>query len=164
MVKGASMENTFQSGDYILTSKISYKFDTPKRGDVIVFKSPKNPNIDYIKRIVGQPGDRVEITDSLVYVNGQLLQENYIAAKTTIFEGGFMQNNVEVAVPEGHLFVMGDNRPRSSDSREFGFIPIQDVIGKVLFRYFPPEKAGWVKNPFHSFILNKHQYLTILPR
>lgn len=157
-VKGASMENTFQSGDYILTSKIAYKFSPPKRGDVIVFKSPKNPDIDYIKRIIGLPGDRIMISNGEVYLNGTLLQENYIAAKTTLMEGGFMKEGVEVIVPEGYLFVMGDNRPRSSDSREFGFIPTTDVVGKVFFRYFPPHKTGWIKNPFQSSLPTKNQY------
>jgi len=157
-VKGASMENTFHSGDYILTSKISYKFEKPKRGDVIVFKSPKNPDIDYIKRIIGLPGDRIKINDNVVYLNNTPLQENYIAAPTTLFEGGFIQNGVEAIIPEGYLFVMGDNRPRSSDSREFGFIPLTDIIGKVIFRYFPPQKAGWVKNPFQTWLYINQQF------
>ncbi len=151
-VKGASMENTFKSGDYILTSKIAYKFEKPKKGDIIVFKSPKNPDIDYIKRIIGLPGDQIMINEGEVYINNILVQENYIAAQTTFFEGGFIQNGVEVSVPEDYLFVMGDNRPRSSDSREFGFIPITDIIGKVIFRYFPPESVGWIKNPFGYLI------------
>jgi signal peptidase I len=156
-VKGASMENTFHSGDYILTSKISYKFGSPKRGEVVVFKSPKNPEVDYIKRIVGTGGDQVMISNNEVYLNGILLNENYIAAKTTLMEGGFIQDGIEVTIPEGYLFVMGDNRPRSSDSREFGFVPVVDIIGKVFFRYFPPQKSGWIKNPFQSFLPIKNQ-------
>lgn len=141
-VKGASMEPTFESGDYILTSKISYRMETPKTGDVIVFKSPKNPDVDFIKRIIALPGEQIKIADGTVYVNEQAIKESYIAAQTTLFEGGFIKNGVEETVPEGYLFVMGDNRPRSSDSREFGFIPIRQVIGKVFFRYFPPQKIG----------------------
>lgn len=141
-VKGASMEPTFDTGDYILTSKISYRLKSPQPGDVIVFKSPKNPDIDFIKRIIGLPGQHIKITNGSIYINGKLLQEDYIAAPTTLFAGGFVKNGVEETVPEGYLFVMGDNRPRSSDSREFGFIPMKDVIGKVFFRYFPPQKFG----------------------
>src|SRR3989344_333826 len=155
-VKGASMEPTFDSGDYILTSKISYKFSHPKKGDIIVFASLKNKDIDYIKRIIGIPGDRIVIKDNEVYLNGNLIKEDYISAKTTIFESGFMKNNVEVTVPEDYLYVTGDNRPRSSDSRDFGFIPTTNVIGKVNYRYFPFNKMGGVKNPFQSIIL---QYL-----
>lgn len=150
-VKGASMDPTFHNGEYILTSKISYKLGQPKRGDVVVFASLKNPDIDFIKRIIGLPGDHIRIKDSEVYVNGKLLNEEYISAKTTVFEGGFIQNSEEVIVPPGELFVMGDNRPRSSDSREFGFVPIQNIIGKVFYRYFPTDKVGPIKNPYESY-------------
>lgn len=161
-VKGASMENTFHSGDYILTSKIAYRFNQPRRGDVIVFKSPKNPNIDYIKRIIGLPGDRVMIKNNEVYLNDQILKEDYIAAKTTLFDGGFMQEGVEITVPDNYLFVMGDNRPRSSDSREFGPVPMTDVIGKVFFRYFPPQATGWIDNPFQSKLIFSKKKLVFL--
>lgn len=145
-VKGASMESTFESGDYILTSKITYKFHEPERNDIIVFKSPKNPEIDFIKRVIALHGQKIKIANNEVFVNDEIVQEPYISAATTLFEGGFMQNGIEVTVPEGYLFVMGDNRPRSSDSRDFGFIPIKEVIGKVFFRYFPPQKIGVIKN------------------
>ena len=145
-VKGASMEPTFESGDYILTSKITYKFRSPEKDDVIVFKSLKNPEIDFIKRVIAIQGQKVKIINSNVLVDDHTLQELYISAPTTLFEGGFIQNGIEVTVPEGYLFVMGDNRPRSSDSRDFGFIPMKGVIGKVFFRYFPPQKIGVIKN------------------
>lgn len=149
-IRGASMENTFFNGEYILTSRISYKFNPPKKGDVIVFKSPKNPDIDYIKRIIGTPGDTIRISNNQVYVNGLLQTENYIATPTNLFQNGFLIEDMEISVPEGQLFVMGDNRMRSSDSREFGFIPIADVIGKVFFRYYPVNKMGPIKNPLAS--------------
>lgn len=145
-VRGSSMDDTFHNGEYILTSKISYKFGAPKRGDVIVFKSPKNPDIDFIKRILGLSGDTILIKDGQVFVNGELMNENYIKDTTNI-PGGFIQNGVEVTVPDGELFVMGDNRPNSEDSRRFGFIPREDVIGKVFFRYFPLTRMGPIKNP-----------------
>jgi len=146
-VKGASMEPTFASGDYILTSKVSYKIGQPKRGEVIVFHSPKNPDIEYIKRIIGLPGDTVLIQNSQVFVNNAQINEPYISAATTLWEGGFVKEGVPVTIPKGFLFVMGDNRPRSSDSREFGPIPIESVIGQVFYRYYPPGKTGWIKNP-----------------
>lgn len=146
-VKGASMEPTFNSGDYILTSRIAYKFRRMERGDVVVFKSPKNPDIEYIKRIIATPGQTVVIKEGEVYVNGQVLTENYIAAKTNLWEGGCIQENDPYIVPEGELFVMGDNRPRSSDSREFCAIPFQSIIGHVFFRYFPSDAVGPIKNP-----------------
>jgi len=147
-VKGASMDPTFNSGDYIFTSKISSKFRAYERGDVVVFKSPKNPDIEYIKRIVGLPGDKIMIKDSEVYVNDIQLTENYISAKTNLWEGGFSKNGEEIIVPEEELFVMGDNRPRSSDSREFGPISASSVIGLVFYRYFPSNKVGPINNPF----------------
>jgi signal peptidase I len=159
-VKGASMEHTFESGDYILTSKITYRFTEPKQGEVIVFKSPRNPDIDYIKRIIALGGDRVMIKDTNVYVNDILLNEKYIADKTYIFEGAYIQEGIELTIPEGYIFVMGDNRPRSSDSREFGPIPVTDIIGKVLFRYYPANKTGWIKNPYQSIIPS---LLTVIP-
>lgn len=147
-VKGASMEPTFDSGDYILTSKITYKFRAPQRGDVVVFKSPKNPDIDYIKRIIGLPNDRIMVQGGNVFVNNVLISEPYIAATTNLWDGGFVKDGVPVIVPEGYMFVMGDNRPRSSDSREFGNVREEDIIGYVFFRYFPSNKAGLIKNPF----------------
>ena len=147
-IRGASMEPTFESGDYIFTSKITYKFRKQERGDVIVFKAPSNPDIEYIKRIIGLPGDTVEIRSEEVYVNGRQLTEPYIAAKTPLWEGGFIKDSQPMVVPQGKLFVMGDNRPRSSDSREFGFITIDSIVGQVFYRYFPTTKLGRINNPF----------------
>jgi signal peptidase I len=147
-VKGASMDPTFGSGDYIFTSKITYKMRSYHRGDVIVFRSPANPDIEYIKRIIGVPGDEVMIKDNEVYVNGRQLVEPYIAAKTNLWEGGFSKSGIPTKVASDMLFVMGDNRPRSSDSREFGPITQASVIGQVFYRYFPPSKAGVIPNPF----------------
>lgn len=149
-VKGASMEPTFLSGDYILTSKVTYKFRTLERGDVIVFKSPKNPDIDYIKRIIALPGDKIEFINYEVYVNDNLIEENYISEKTNLWPGGYAKEGMVITVPENEVFVMGDNRPRSSDSREFGPIPIDSIIGQVFYRYFPADKLGVVKNPLQK--------------
>lgn len=146
-VKGVSMEPTFHSGDYILTSKITYKFRSPQRGDVVVFQSPKNPDIEYIKRVLGLPGDKVELKNSDLFVNDILVQENYIAAKTNLWDGGYLKESTPIIVPDNYLFVMGDNRPRSSDSREFGPVPFDGIIGYVFYRYFPPGQTGWIKNP-----------------
>ena len=147
-VKGASMEPSFYTGEYILTSKITYKFRVPHRGDVVVFASPKNPDIDYIKRIIGLPGDQILVKDKEIYVNGTQLDEAYIEDKTNVWEGGFIKNGVPIVVPIDYFFVMGDNRPRSSDSREFGPVPYESIIGEVFYRYFPASKMGTVKNPF----------------
>lgn len=147
-VRGASMDNTFHNGQYILTSKISYRLGPPKRGDVIVFMSPKNNDIDFIKRVIGLPGDSISVEQGKVFVNDEPLKESYLHSQTAVFPNGFLQADQTVKVPEGEYFVMGDNRERSSDSREFGFIPKQAIIGKVFFRYFPPDQFGPIKNPF----------------
>ena len=156
-VKGASMEPTFYSGDYIFTSKVTYKFRTLNRGDVVVFKSPKNPDIEYIKRITGLPGDKVRIATSNVYVNGVLINEPYISDKTSLWDGGYVKENDELTIPSDEIFVMGDNRPRSSDSREFGPVKIDSIIGQVFFRYFPLNKMGPITDPLpvkeRTFIL-----------
>lgn len=146
-VKGASMEPSFKSGDYILTSRISYKFRRPNRGDVVVFKAPKNPDIEYIKRVIGLPGDKVVIQNGDLSINGIVLNESYISARTNLWEGGFIRNGEQLIVPQDYIFVMGDNRPRSSDSREFGPVPISSIIGVVFFRYFPSDVMGNINNP-----------------
>ncbi len=161
-VKGASMEPTFKSGEYIFTSKITYKFRKPERGDVIVFKSPKNPDIEYIKRVIGLPGDKILFKNGEVYVNDRLLKEDYISAKTNLWEGGFAKEGVPIVIPENELFVMGDNRPRSSDSREFGPVTFSTVIGQVFYRYFPSDKVGLITNPLPKSLRAKLPFLFII--
>ncbi len=161
-VKGSSMEPTFTTGDYIITSKITYKFRSPQRGDVIVFKAPKNPDIDYIKRIIGLPKDKIVIQSGKVFVNDYLLGEPYISATTNLWDGGFVKDSVPVTVPDNEIFVMGDNRPRSSDSREFGPVPLDSIIGYVFFRYYPSNKAGTIKNPIPSSFRSSLTYLLSL--
>ena len=151
-VKGASMDNTFHTGDYILTSRVTYKFRPLERGDVIVFKSPKNPDIEYIKRIIGLPGDIINISNTEVRVNNNLLTENYIAAPTNLWDGGCIKDNIPYTVPSDYIFVMGDNRPRSSDSREFCAVTIDSIIGDVFYRYFPSNVMGVISNPLPKSI------------
>ncbi len=136
-VIGASMEPTLHSGDRLVISKISYKLENIKRGDIVVLHSPKNPDVEYIKRVIGLPGDTILIKDNYVYLNGFLLQESYVSAQTNLWEFGFTKEGALYTVPENYIFVMGDNRPRSSDSREFGSIPVSSIVGKAVFRYYP---------------------------
>ncbi|CAN5134958.1 signal peptidase I [soil metagenome] len=147
-VKGESMMPTFQNGNYIFTSKVTYKMRTPQRGDVVVFHSPGNAEIEFIKRIIGLPGDVVMLQNEEVYVNGVKLNEPYTSAKTLPLPNGYAQENVPINVPNGYFFVMGDNRPHSSDSRDFGPIKTASVIGQVFYRYFPADKVGRIINPF----------------
>lgn len=141
-IKGNSMQPNYLDGEFLLTDKVSYRFNQPQRGDVIVFKAPVNEEDDYIKRVIGLPGERVSIRDGKVYINGKLLDENYLSPTLYTNAGMFLPNDREVLVPENHFFVMGDNRPYSSDSRSWGFVPRENIIGKAWLIYWPPHKAG----------------------
>lgn len=143
-IKGNSMEPNLHNNEYILTDKISYRFHEAARGDIVIFKAPTNPDVDYIKRVIGLPGDKVKIQKGFVYVNGNELNEPYLHDQTFLLPGNSMREGFEVTVPQNHYFVMGDNRPHSSDSREFGPIPSSSIVGKALLRYWPLNQFGVV--------------------
>ncbi len=132
-VESISMEPNLYEGDFVFVNKAIYFInDLPQRGEVIVFRYPLNPDATpYIKRVIGLPGDQVRIDGGKVYVNGNLLDEPYLDQVTT--RGG------NWTVPEDQLFVMGDNRANSSDSRTWGFVPLENVIGRAELVYWPPE-------------------------
>jgi signal peptidase I len=135
-VDGASMEPTLVSGEYVIVSRLSYRLGNPQRGDIIVFHFPRDPKEEYIKRIIGLPGDEVEVSNGSVYVNGQPLTENYLNVKMNYM--GTWQ------VPEDQLFVLGDNRNNSSDSHDWGMVPMDYVVGKALVVYWPPPDWGLI--------------------
>ncbi len=142
-VKGHSMEPTFHDGEYILTDKVSFKLGLPQRDDVVVFLSPKNAEVDYIKRIIALPGEQVKIASGKVYVNDKLMNESaYLGPGVYTGPESFLSENQEITVPEGKYFVMGDNRPGSSDSRDFGPVVPGEFVGKVFFRYWPLDRFG----------------------
>lgn len=141
-IKGNSMEPNFKDKEYILTDKISYRLHTPVRGDVVIFKAPVNPDVDYIKRVIGVAGDRVKVQNGAVFANGEKLKEDYLKDPTFLFPGSFMTDGVEITVPEGKIFVLGDNRAHSSDSRQFGPIVINSVVGRAFLRYWPINSLG----------------------
>ncbi len=143
-VSGCSMCPNFHTGDYILTDKLTYRFSEPKRGDIIVFKNPRNEDQDFIKRIIGVPGDKVMLKNGRVYLNGQQLNEQYLEPNLTTNPGAFLTDLQEITVKEDNLIVFGDNRPGSSDSREWGYLPNSDLIGKAFFRYWPREVIGLI--------------------
>lgn len=134
-VLGNSMYPTLHERDRLFALKVPLYFNGPHRGDVVVLEAPDNTNKDYIKRVIGVAGDKVEIVDGKVYVNDELLEEDYIE------EGSFthIYNESSWIVPEGQLFVLGDNREEgaSKDSRYFGCITIDSIKGITGFRYFP---------------------------
>ena len=143
------MHPTFLDKQYILTNLITLRFNKPKIGDVVVFKAPKDQEKDYIKRVIGTPGDAVSIKDGEVYVNGQLLdQSKFLKSSVKTYGGSFLRDGETVTVPSESYFVIGDNRSGSSDSREWGFVPIKSIIGKSLFVYWPLDKIELIKNPY----------------
>jgi signal peptidase I len=141
-VDGASMEPTLQSGEFVIVNKLAYMFGEPDIGDVIVFHFPRDPDQEYIKRVIGLPGDRVEVRDGVVFVNGQGLEEDYIAA-SPVYESAW-------DIPIDSLFVLGDNRNNSSDSHSWGPVPVEYVIGKATFVYWPPTEWGVVDHPLSA--------------
>lgn len=143
-VDGKSMEPNFHNGEYILTDKLSYRFNAPKRGDVVVFHSPQDERSDFIKRIIGVPGDTLKVEKGYVYLNDQRLEENYINDPGGVLSGRFLREGLEVTVPPDQYLVMGDNRDHSSDSREWGFVGIDGIVGRAFFRYWPVKAFGVV--------------------
>lgn len=132
-VPSASMENTIMTGDRLIGSRLSYLFSDPERGDIIIFRFPDDESIYYVKRIIGLPGDTVDIKDGCVYINGTELTEPYIR------EPMMAEKPMHYEVPEDSYFMLGDNRNYSADSRwwENTYVKRDKIIAKVLFRYFP---------------------------
>ncbi len=142
IVKGISMEHTFSNNDYLIVDRLTYRFEKPKRGDIVVFKSPLNLRDSLIKRIIGLPGETVVIKNGYVFIKnkenpqGRRLDESsYLSANTLTYPEG------EFKLKEGYYFVMGDNRGASMDSRLFGPVHESLFIGKVLLRGYPFNKA-----------------------
>lgn len=159
-IPSGSMENTLLPGDMILVNKFIYYFTDIKRGDIIVFKYPNDPSKDYIKRVVGLPGDSLEIKNGDVYINDKLYEEKYTKEKAAddmimhahIERGGdakiagvSVSAQSKITVPEGKLFVMGDNRNNSQDSRFWGFLSQSSLKGKALVIYWPLSRIGFIR-------------------
>ena len=138
VVRGSSMSPGIHDGDRILVEPWSFVVGEASRGDVVVLQYPLDPRVDYIKRVIGLPGDHVVLADGHVWVNGELLNEPYVADDDH-------SSYTSCIVDEGHVFVLGDNRPRSSDSREFGLVPVTYLRGRVDLRLWPLSRAGWVR-------------------
>jgi signal peptidase I len=149
-VSGNSMHPTFFDKEYILTNIITLRFNKPKLGDVIVFKAPNDPEKDYIKRVIGIPGDTIMIKNGDVYVNEkQLDQSSYLKPTVKTYSGSFLGESMPITVPANSYFVLGDNRSGSSDSREWGFVPFSSIVGESLFIYWPLDNMGVIKNPYN---------------
>jgi len=142
-VLGSSMYATLHDNDLLVASKISYKLHHPQRGDIIVFKPPDEASRDFIKRIIALPGERIRITNSVVYINGQVLREPYLPEKWT-YNNNWPASGQDQLVPPDEYFVMGDNRNHSSDSRTFNFIELSSILGKAEVRIWPLGQVGFL--------------------
>jgi len=143
-IPSGSMEPTLQVDDRILVSKFSYRLGRIARGDVIVFHYPLNPGKDFVKRVVALSGERVELRDGVVLINSQPITELYPTALAA-GDRACTTNYGPQQVPPAQLFVLGDNRCNSEDSRFFGFVPAGNVVGKALLVYWPPQRIGLVR-------------------
>jgi signal peptidase I len=132
MVEGPSMRPTLVNSERLVVNKFIYRFKAPERGDVLVFRYPRDTSRDFIKRVIAVPGDTIELKDGRVFLNGQLQNETYILERT---RGSYPLSTV----PEGHVFVMGDNRNNSEDSRfkDVGFVPYSLIKGKAVVVFWP---------------------------
>jgi signal peptidase I len=141
VVRGASMQPTFESGEYLIVDQLSYRFHPPARGDVIVMRYPKDPSVFFIKRIIGLPNETVELAGSRVTIDAAntpaiTLDEPYVA------EGRLGNEYATYVLGADDYFVLGDNRTESSDSRAWGFLPKEDIMGRALLRLLPPTRMG----------------------
>ncbi len=151
VVEGSSMVPRFETNDYLVVDKISYRVSAPERGDIIVFHYPNQPTINYVKRIIGLPGERVRIENNIVTVFNTENPQGF-----TVNESIYLQPSVVTAIPgtgskevvvtDNNYFVMGDNRPASSDSREWGLLPRENIIGRVVFQAFPLARASFISH------------------
>lgn len=147
LVKGVSMEPTFSNGDYLIIDEISYRFQSPKRGEVIVFKYPLNPSNKFIKRIIGLPGEKIEFRNSQIIITQRFGQQ--IILKESLKFSQYFPQEKKFVIPEDHYFVLGDNRSYSFDSKNWGALAEKYIIGRVFLRLFPFNKIDYFLKPEH---------------
>lgn len=148
IVSGASMENTFHTGEYLIVDQITYHFEEPQAGDIVIFRYPKNTSVFFIKRIIGVPGDTIDIAGNVVTItdkehpNGYVLTEPYIKSMQP-------DTYLHETLGSDEYFVMGDNRDHSSDSRIWGTVPRSDIVGRAYLRLFPFNKVSFLPGEHH---------------
>jgi signal peptidase I len=150
-VHGNSMVPNFQDNEFLLTEKLTYLRRLPKRGEVVIFKAPPSEpcaenECEYIKRVIGLPGESITVKDGSVYINDNRLEENYLPSSFQTGPGSYLREGRTVEIPQGEYIMMGDNRPHSRDSREFGPIPRESIVGRAFFSYWPVDNLGLIKH------------------
>ncbi len=151
-VSGHSMEPTLMDKEYVLTDKVSYRTGSPRRGDIVVLHAPEAANCptgtgcDFIKRVLGVPGETVEVKDNGIFINGTKLQESYIAGDVQTLAGKYTESR-SIVLSADQYFVVGDNRMHSSDSRAWGPVSLDNIVGRAFFLYWPLNKAGVIHDP-----------------
>jgi len=153
-VKGASMEPTFHDHQYLIIDEIGYRFNEPRRGDIVVFRYPQNPQEYFIKRVIGLPGERVEIREGSVYIYNDQFPEGFVLDESAYLADNVRTYNLSeeiVTLRSGEYFVLGDNRNASKDSRSFGAVNKSFLTGRVMFR-------GWPFNQITVFHTPEYKY------
>ncbi|MCH7951389.1 signal peptidase I [Patescibacteria group bacterium] len=149
-INGNSMWPNFLDGEYLLTDKFSYRFNDPRRGDVIIFRAPPSARCplelqcDFVKRIVGLPQETITIQEGEILVNGTTLSEAYLPNETAFGTGTPGNKPFTLRLGEDEYFVLGDNRGHSSDSRGWGPVPAENIVGRAWVRYWPPQRVGFI--------------------
>ena len=152
-VRGASMEPTFLDGEYLVVDELSYHFREPRRGEVIVFKYPNNHAQFFIKRIIGLPGDTVQVGNGQVTIVNATYPQGVVLDESSYLPDGLRTGGQEtVTLHENEYFVLGDNRPASSDSRQWGILHRDEIIGRTAFRAWPPTRVAWFAAARPQFI------------
>ncbi len=152
IVSGSSMDPTYHDNQYLVVNKLGYRLTEPQRGDVIVFRFPQNTKEYFIKRIIGLPNEKVRIDNGQVFIfneqhpEGKVLDEPYLSKNNATFGDSKL-----VSLGSTEYYVLGDNRAQSSDSRVWGILPEEDIVGKVLVRVFPPKNFGFISDPSYKF-------------
>ena len=146
IVKGLSMEPNFQDGDYLIIDELSYRFKTPQRGEVIVFKYPKDPSQRFIKRIVGLPQEKVELQHGRIIITDKFGETLILDESTYLLSQGWL-GETEVSLGENEYFILGDNRAHSFDSRRWGPLSKEYIVGRVLLRAWPPKAMAYIPTP-----------------
>ncbi len=151
-VRGTSMEPNFQDGEYLIVNEFGYRFSPPKRGDVIVLRCPLDPSQYYIKRVVGLPGETVEIKNGSVFIYSELYPEGVKLDESKYLKDIKTPGDLKREIHENEYFVLGDNRTASSDSRNWGVLPSEFIVGKAWIRAFPFNEFSLFKTPQYGYL------------